>query len=40
MSISALIVGSAFLILADRISGTLGVLGTLSIIGMVMGRDP
>jgi ubiquinone biosynthesis protein len=36
MIISALIVGSAILILADRISGAPGVLGTLGIIGLVM----
>lgn len=36
MIISALIVGSAILILADRISGSPGILGTLGIIGLVM----
>ena len=36
MIISALIVGSAILILADRISGTPGILGTLGIIGLAM----
>jgi ubiquinone biosynthesis protein len=34
--ISALIVGSSILILADRISGSPGILGTLGIIGLVM----
>jgi ubiquinone biosynthesis protein len=36
MIISALIVGSAILILADRMSGAPGVLGTLGVIGLVM----
>jgi len=36
MIISALIVGSSILILADRISGSSGFLGTLGIIGLVM----
>ena len=36
MIISALIVGSAILILADLISGTPGILGKLAIIGLVM----
>lgn len=34
--IAAMIVGSAILILADRISGKPGVLGTLGVIGLVM----
>jgi len=36
MIISALIVGSAILILADRISGAPGILGTLGVIGLIM----
>lgn len=36
MIISALIVGSSILILADRISGAPGILGTLGIIGLTM----
>ncbi|MEK6202010.1 MAG: AarF/ABC1/UbiB kinase family protein [Desulfobulbaceae bacterium] len=36
MIISALIVGSSILILADRISDSPGILGTLGIIGLVM----
>ena len=36
MIIAALIVGSSILILADRISGSPGILGTLGIIGLVM----
>ncbi|KAF0190065.1 MAG: hypothetical protein FD168_363 [Desulfobulbaceae bacterium] len=36
MIISAMIVGSAILILADRISGAPGILGTLGVIGLIM----
>ncbi|MBW6521721.1 MAG: AarF/ABC1/UbiB kinase family protein [Desulfoarculaceae bacterium] len=36
MIIAALIVGSSILILADRISGAPGILGTLGIIGLIM----